>query len=80
MFVGRGVRLGWLRVIARIQRRKGGVEMRMGIELVQIMVLLGWGLGLRRVEGKLVGKVLGMGSGMLLLLLLLLLLIAVRGC
>ena len=71
--------LGRLRVIARIQCRKGGVEMRMGIELVQIVILLGWGLGLRWAEGELVGEVVSVSRGMLLLLLLLLLLTVVRG-
>ena len=79
MFVGRRVCLGWLWVVThrRIQRREGGVEMRMGIELVQVVVLLGWGLGLRWVEGKLVRKIaVGMRRGMLLLLLML---VTVRG-
>jgi len=43
----------------------------MGIKLVEIVILLGWGLGLRLVKGKLARKVIvGMGWGVLLLLML----------
>jgi len=78
VLVGRRVRLGWLWIITHrgIQCRECGVEMRMGIELVEIVILLAWGLGLRLVEGKLARKVVvGMGWGMLLLLML----VIVRG-
>lgn len=71
VLVGRRVSLGrlWIITHRRIQRRKGGIEM--GIELVQRMVLLGWGLCLRWVEGKLTGEiVVGVRRGRLLLLML----------
>jgi hypothetical protein len=74
VFVGLRVGLGWLWIITHrgVQRRKGGIEVRVGIELVQIMILWGCGLGLRWVKGKLTGKiVVGMRWRMLLLLLLL---------
>jgi len=73
VFVGLRVCLGWLRIITHrgIQRRKGGVEVRVGIELVQIMVRLGCGLGLRWVKGKLTREVVvAMRWRMLLLLML----------
>ena len=76
--MGRRMSLRWLWVIThrRIQRRKGGIEMGMWIELVQVVILLGLGLGLRWVEGKLIRKVVvGMRRGMLLLLML----VTVRG-
>ena len=71
VFVGRRVGLGWLWIVThrRIQRRKSGIEM--GIELVQIMILLGRGLCLRWIEGKLTGEiVVGVRWGRLLLLML----------
>lgn len=76
VFVGRRVGLGWLWIVThrRIQRRKGGIEM--GIELVQIMILLGRGLCLRRVKGKLTGEiVVGVRWGRLLMLMLMLVIV-----
>lgn len=72
MFMGLRMRLGWLWIITHrgIQRRKGGIEVRMGIELVQVMILLGCGLGLRWVKGKLTREIImGMRWWRMLLLL-----------
>ena len=71
VLMGRRVGLGrlWIITHRRIQRRKGRIEM--GIELVEIVVLLGWGLCLRWVKGKLTGEiVVGVRWGRLLLLML----------
>lgn len=80
MVVGWRVCLGWLWIIAhgRVQCGKGGVEVWMGVELVEVMVLLGCWLGLAWVKGKLAREVV-MGVRWRMLLLLLLLLVTVRG-
>ena len=76
--VGRRVCLGWLWIKTHggIQRRKGGIEMWMRVELVEIMVLLGRWLVLTWVKGELTREVV---MSMRWMLLLLLMLVIVRG-
>jgi len=74
VFVGGRVCLGWLWIITH-RGGEGGVVMGMGIELVEIMILLGRRLGLRWVKGKLGREIVVGMRGVLLLLML----VVVRG-